>query len=186
VPTLLAVVTQAKQAAVIAEAARVVAMFAAETSAQEAAAPRHSATLHVKDAENRAILVEKEALERVSRAEARNAMALASAHEDAEGFARKIPFLKTSLPQSVRLGSYLRGSAENNSRSSPFCRHGAPSYVTPSSIPHGRGITCLRGCGLRPSTILKWLENLPCFGRWCLLSQSWCLGTHPVIPFMWR
>jgi hypothetical protein len=33
VPTLLAVVTQAKQAAVIAEAARVMAMFAAETSA---------------------------------------------------------------------------------------------------------------------------------------------------------
>jgi hypothetical protein len=33
----------------------------------------------------------------------------------------------------------------------------------PSSVPHRRGITCLRGCDLRPSTKLKWPESLPLF-----------------------
>jgi hypothetical protein len=43
---------------------------------------RGSAALHVKEAEDWATQVEREALERVSRAEAENAMALASAHGD--------------------------------------------------------------------------------------------------------
>jgi hypothetical protein len=41
--------------------------------------------------------VEREALERVSRAEVENAMVLASAHEDAEGFARKIALLEEEV-----------------------------------------------------------------------------------------
>jgi hypothetical protein len=45
-----------------------------------------STTLHVKDAEDRAALMERETLERVSRVEAENTAALASAREDAEGF----------------------------------------------------------------------------------------------------
>jgi hypothetical protein len=32
--------------------------------------------------------------------------------------------------------------------SSPFCRPEALSYIMPSSVPHGRDITCLRGCDL--------------------------------------
>jgi hypothetical protein len=52
------------------------------------------ATLHVMDAEDRATLVERVALEKVSRVEAENAVVLASAHEDAEGFVRKIAQLE--------------------------------------------------------------------------------------------
>jgi hypothetical protein len=47
---------------------------------------RDIAALHVKDAENQAALVEREALERVSRMEAENASVLASASKDVEGF----------------------------------------------------------------------------------------------------
>jgi hypothetical protein len=39
------------------------------------------------------------------------------------------------MPQSVRPGRCLRGSTENNLRSSPFCRPQALSCVTPSLIP---------------------------------------------------
>jgi hypothetical protein len=41
--------------------------------------------------------VEREALERVSRVEVENAMMLASAHEDAEGLARKVALHKDEL-----------------------------------------------------------------------------------------
>jgi hypothetical protein len=41
--------------------------------------------------------VEREALERVSRMEAENAAALASAREDVKGFVRKIALLKGEL-----------------------------------------------------------------------------------------
>jgi hypothetical protein len=73
-------------------------MLAVETSAQEAAAAQDNATLHVKNAEDRDALVEREALERLLRVEADNAMVLASACEDAKGFACKTPFLKKSSP----------------------------------------------------------------------------------------
>jgi hypothetical protein len=72
-------------------------MLAAETSALGVVVPWDSATLCVKDAEYRAALVEGMALERVSRAEADNTAALASAHEDAEGFVRKILLLEDEL-----------------------------------------------------------------------------------------
>jgi hypothetical protein len=56
-------------------------MLAIETSAREAATAWDSATLCVKDVEDRATLAKREALERVSRAEAENAVMLASAHK---------------------------------------------------------------------------------------------------------
>jgi hypothetical protein len=128
-----------------------------------------SATLRVKDAKDQAALAEREALERVSSVEAENATPLASTREDAEGLPGRSPSLRTSLRRSIGPGKCLRGSAEDNLRSPPFYRPRVLSCVMPSSVPHGRGITFLRGCGLRPSTILKWPENLPCFRWWCLL-----------------
>jgi hypothetical protein len=61
-----------------AEAARAAAALTIEISAREATTARDSATLRVKDVEDQAAGVEREALERISRAEAENAMALAS------------------------------------------------------------------------------------------------------------
>jgi hypothetical protein len=58
------------EAATAMKAAQVLAMFDAETSTWEAIVPRDSATLHVKDAEDRASQAEMEAMERVSRVEA--------------------------------------------------------------------------------------------------------------------
>jgi hypothetical protein len=87
VPTLLAEVTRAWEIVTVAEAARAMAMLAAEASAQEVVAAQDSATLRVKDAEDRVALVDREALERVSSAEVENTTSLASAHEDVEGLA---------------------------------------------------------------------------------------------------
>jgi hypothetical protein len=61
VPELLAEVTQAREATIVAEAARIVAMLVVETSAREASAAWDSATLHVRDAVDRAALAEREA-----------------------------------------------------------------------------------------------------------------------------
>jgi hypothetical protein len=69
------------------EAARAAAMLAGRSSAQEAGTTQDSATLCVKDTEGRATLMEGEALERMSRAEAENSIVLASARADAEGLA---------------------------------------------------------------------------------------------------
>jgi hypothetical protein len=85
VPVLLAEVTQAWDTTAIAEAARVTAMLTAEISAQETVVARDSAALRVKDVQDWATLAEGEALERVSRAEAENAMMLASVCEETEG-----------------------------------------------------------------------------------------------------
>jgi hypothetical protein len=54
-------VARAREAIDTTQAACVVAVYAAETSAREAATARDSATLRVKDAEDRAALVEREA-----------------------------------------------------------------------------------------------------------------------------
>jgi hypothetical protein len=56
-----------------------------------------STTLHVRNAEDWATLVEREVVERVSGAEAENAVALASTCEDAKGFVRKINLLEDEL-----------------------------------------------------------------------------------------
>jgi hypothetical protein len=76
--------------------------FATETSAQEAAAVWDNIALHVKDAEDRFTLVEREALESVSRVELKNATALASAREDAKGSIRKITLLGGELAAEHR------------------------------------------------------------------------------------
>jgi hypothetical protein len=73
-----------------------------ETSAQEAAATWDNATLHVKDAEDPTALVEREALERVSRVEVENATMLASTRKDAEGLAWKVTLLEDNLATEHR------------------------------------------------------------------------------------
>jgi hypothetical protein len=60
-----------------------------------------SAALCVKDVEDRATLAEREALEMVLRVEAKNAVVLASAHEDAKGLVRKIALLKGKLAEDA-------------------------------------------------------------------------------------
>jgi hypothetical protein len=52
------------------------------------------------DAEDRATLVEREALERVLRLEAESTAVLASAHEEAEGFTQKIALLEGGLAEA--------------------------------------------------------------------------------------
>jgi hypothetical protein len=94
VPKLQVEVTQSREADADAEAAHVAAALAAKISAQEAVAARDSAAILLKDAKDRATLVERKAREMVSRVEVENATALASAHEDAEGLAWKIALLK--------------------------------------------------------------------------------------------
>jgi hypothetical protein len=74
-------------------------------------------------------LVEREALEGVSRAEAENAMALASTHENAEGLSWKVTLLEDELAVEHRV--------KNDSRKSPFFKLKVPSYVMPSLVPHG-------------------------------------------------
>jgi hypothetical protein len=76
-------VTQAWEVAAAVEAAHVTLVLAIEASAQEAATVRDSAALHVKDAEDWAAVAERDDQERVSRVEAENTMALATAQKDA-------------------------------------------------------------------------------------------------------
>jgi hypothetical protein len=97
VTALSAEVTRAREVAATVEAAHVVAVLVAEASAQEAVAERNNAALHVKDAEEWAALVEREALEGVSRVEVENTVALAFARDDAEGFVQKISLLEGEL-----------------------------------------------------------------------------------------
>jgi hypothetical protein len=64
-PTLLVMVTQAQEIATTVEDAHAILMLAIEASVREAIAAWDSATLRVKDAEDRAALVKRESLERV-------------------------------------------------------------------------------------------------------------------------
>jgi hypothetical protein len=68
-----------------------------ETSALEVAATWDSATICVKDTEDRATLVETKAWEWVLRVEVENIVALASAHKDAKGLVWKIALLEGEL-----------------------------------------------------------------------------------------
>jgi hypothetical protein len=70
VPGLREEVIRAREPAATVEAARVAAVRAVEASAQEATVAQESATVLVKEAEDQAALVEREARERVSRMEA--------------------------------------------------------------------------------------------------------------------
>jgi hypothetical protein len=104
-------VTWVWEAATAAEAAHVTVALTAETSAQHATAARDSATILVKDVVDRATLAKRKALERVSRVEVENAVALASARKDAEGLVRKI----TRLEGEVAEVHPAREMAEENS-----------------------------------------------------------------------
>jgi hypothetical protein len=97
VTTLLAEVTRACEVVADVEATCDVAALTAEVFAWEAAAAQDNATLHVKDAEDWTALVEREALERVSRAEAKNNTTLASAHENVKSLAQKVALLEDKL-----------------------------------------------------------------------------------------
>jgi hypothetical protein len=97
VPALPVEGTRAREVTTAIEATRVTTLLAAETFAREVAAARDSATLHVKDAEDRAALGEREALERIPREDPENTTMLASAHEDIEGFGRKVALLEDEL-----------------------------------------------------------------------------------------
>jgi hypothetical protein len=87
VPALLAEVTWMWEAAAAVEVVRAMAMLTTKTSTWDFVVAQDSVALHVTDAKDRATLIEREALERVSREEAENAMTLASTREDAEGLA---------------------------------------------------------------------------------------------------
>jgi hypothetical protein len=97
VPALLAEVTRAWEAAATVKTTPVTAILAVDTSTQEVATVRDSVALHAKDAEDWATLAEREALEKVWRVEAENAMALASTHEDVEGFVPKFALFEGKL-----------------------------------------------------------------------------------------
>jgi hypothetical protein len=129
---------------------------------------RDGATLRIKDAEDRATLAKREALERVSRAEAENSTMLTSTRDDAEGLAQKIALLESELMKEHRPMRHLRGSTRCVLMSSPFYRLGAQSYASPSSVLLGLG-ACPRECDLQPSTIMRWSGSLSCFERWCAL-----------------
>jgi hypothetical protein len=95
-------VTQAQEIATTVEDAHAILMLATEASVREAIAAWDSATLRVKDAEDRAALVKRESLERVWRVEIENTTVLASAREDAEGLAQKITLLEDELAVECR------------------------------------------------------------------------------------
>jgi hypothetical protein len=84
VVVLWAEVTRMREAVAAAETAH------AAASAWEAITVRDGATLRIKDAEDRAALVKREVLERISRAEAESPTTLTSTRDDAEGLAQRI------------------------------------------------------------------------------------------------
>jgi uncharacterized hydantoinase/oxoprolinase family protein len=97
VPAVLVEVTQVWEATAATNAAQAMTMLAAETSSRKAIAVWDSTTLHVEGVEDWAALAEREALERVSRSDAKNATTLASACEDVEGFVGKIALHEDKL-----------------------------------------------------------------------------------------
>jgi hypothetical protein len=99
VAALQAEVTRTCEAVATAKAARATVVLTAEASAWEATAAWDGATLCIKDARDRATLLEREVLERLSRVEAENSAALASARDDAEGLVQKIALLESELAE---------------------------------------------------------------------------------------
>jgi hypothetical protein len=95
-------VTPALKAVASVEAARTATVLAAETCAQEAIMTQCSAVILIKDAEDRAALVEREAQEMVSRVEAESIMTLAPAHVEAKCLIQKIALLKGELSEGHR------------------------------------------------------------------------------------
>jgi hypothetical protein len=182
VPVLQAEVTQSWEAVATVKATHVVVVLAVETSAQEATVVRDSTALHVRDAEDRATPEEREALERVSRMEAENTVVLASSHEDAKGHVRKITLLELDEENSRGLSDTVadaehwwevseREHQEQFEKLTLLQTQGSELCHAIVGPPRERN-HYQRGCGLWPSAILKWPENLPHFGQWCLLPWS--------------
>jgi hypothetical protein len=86
----------------VAEAGHATTLLATETSTQQSTAAWDSDSLRIKDAEDRAALAMRDALERVSRVEAENSAVLTSVREDAKGLARKIALLEDELTREHR------------------------------------------------------------------------------------
>jgi hypothetical protein len=173
---LLAEVTQAHETAAATEATCAVAMLVAEASAREAIAARDSATLHVKDAEDRAALVEREAQEMVSREEVGNATVLAFAHEDAEGLARKFALLEDEFATE----DWAREVSEREWRGQSeeltlLQTWGSKLCDAIIGLPQARH-HLIEACGSRPSAILKCPQSLPRFG-----SGVYCHGVGVLV-----
>jgi hypothetical protein len=77
-------------------------MLAAKTSVREVVMAWDSANLRIRGAKDQDALVEREALERVSRAEVENSTVLSSAHADAEDLAWKFALLEDELAEEHR------------------------------------------------------------------------------------
>jgi hypothetical protein len=110
---LRAELSLAREAVAATEAARIMAVLAAEISAHEAAAVWDSTAVRIKDVEDRDALVEREAQDRVSRVNVENTTALASVHEDTEGLVRKVSLLEGELSEAC----LSRELVEENSHS---------------------------------------------------------------------
>jgi hypothetical protein len=93
------------------EATKAVAVLATEISTQEAAATRDSDVAWVKDAEDCAALIEREARERVSRVEEESTAVLASAHEETESLVRKVALLEGELAEVHRAREVVEETA---------------------------------------------------------------------------
>jgi hypothetical protein len=146
-----------------------VAVLAIETSTWEAAAVQDGGTLHVKDVEDWATLVEWEALERVSRAEAENATTLASSREDTEGLAWKVALLEDELTM-VRRAQEVSKREHRAHMEELTLLYTRGSELCHAIVGPPRAIFIyLRGCNLQPSAIVRWPEKSPCFGWRCPL-----------------
>jgi hypothetical protein len=116
--------------------------------------------------------------------EAKNAAALASAHDDVKDFVWKITLLEGELVAEHRAGEVsMREGCEQfeeltllQIRGSELCH----AIISPIGGRHHLSE------GMWPSTILKWPRSLPHFGWWCLLLRSRCLGGCLMTPFAWR
>jgi hypothetical protein len=84
------------------EVALTMMVLAAETSAQEATAAQDSVVTLVKEAEDWAAPMEREAQKRMLRVEPESAVVLASTREDAKSIGRKIALLEGELAEAHR------------------------------------------------------------------------------------
>jgi hypothetical protein len=136
------------------------------------------------DAEDRAALVEREVLEWVSRADAENATALASAREDSEVLALKVTLLKDEL--AVEHQAQEMSEREHQAHfeelsllqtwGSEMCH----AIIGPARAKH-----LFEGMRLSALCHTEMVRELITFRRRCPLSRSWCSGTLPAILPMW-
>jgi hypothetical protein len=90
----------AQEATIAAEDAYAEVVCAVAVAAQEVATAWERATTLIKDVEARAILAEREAHERLLKAEAESTTVLASAHGETDGFARNAALLEGELEEA--------------------------------------------------------------------------------------